>query len=103
VTQSDVGKQILMAETKSDRTSQPANGDKLVRIPVTFLYFDIDRKMPGGFYGGVVTCNGTTHQKHWRCDYIPRMQMYELTFHPAPGTKEATVTTYIPREWARYE
>jgi hypothetical protein len=80
-----------------------ANEKAQARISVACLYFDRDRAMPGNHYGGVLDCTGSALQKHWRCDYMPRLQFFELTFFPAPGTKEKSVTRLLPREWAAFD
>ncbi len=72
-------------------------------IPVRELTFMVDHSLPGNFFGKSLRCDGTDKQKHWRAAYYPRIQFYELTYFPPPGTREPSITTMIPREWARYE
>ncbi len=72
------------------------------RIPVRLLFFKDDVQI-GSFFGKSLKCTDPEHHAHWRGWYLPKMHMYLLIWRPAPGTRQETIETFVPREWARYE
>lgn len=69
-------------------------------FPVDRLQFVKDISLPGSFFGGSLEAKRDPRQKRYLIDYFPKMQMYLVTYIPAPGQIEPTVTELVPRELA---
>jgi len=72
------------------------------RIACAYLQFNKAVNIPGGLYESHLNRKDNPGQRQWLIDYLPRLQMFELTFIPAPGERGETIVELFPREWAAF-
>lgn len=72
------------------------------RIPVRLLHFLHAVNLPGGRFEQYLERMDNPKQRQYLIDYLPKMQLYEVKFVPAPGDRAEVDVEFYPREFASF-
>ncbi len=101
----DVARGVAAAEAmqaEKQPKAEPEKDWRGPRIRCSKLQFIQNVSLPWNHFGTSLEEHRDPRQRQIHIDYLPRLQMYEINFLPAPGQLDKPICELLPREWASF-